>query len=221
MAFDNITFDLLPQDSPVRQYIDNLGKKSAFPLGNYNTWVLPPNPSSSNTLSDIATSGISTVPLATSNNQKATYYQPNPNALPDDDPRVRALKKRQKTWQRQIEDKDPTLQTIRPSNFEDPRLEDPRITQAIANAEERTYNSYYKKLNNDKNFDPNWRDNSDWEFYSLPPTSHKKGGTLQQDYRGWEKEMYDSYKCGGKTKKKSCGGEMAKKKACGGMKVKK
>ena len=49
----------------------------------------------------------------------------------------------------------------------------------------------------------------------------KKGGSLKQDYRSWEKEMYDSYKCGGKTKKKSCGGEMGKKKACGGMKVKK
>lgn len=46
--------------------------------------------------------------------------------------------------------------------------------------------------------------------------------TLNQEYRDWEKEMYESYKCGGKTKKKSCGGEMKpKKKACGGMKVKK
>lgn len=45
--------------------------------------------------------------------------------------------------------------------------------------------------------------------------------TLNQEYRDWEKEMYESYKCGGKAKKKSCGGEMSKKKACGGMKVKK
>lgn len=45
--------------------------------------------------------------------------------------------------------------------------------------------------------------------------------TLNQEYRDWEKEMYDSYKYGGKTKKKACGGEMSKKKACGGMKVKK
>lgn len=51
---------------------------------------------------------------------------------------------------------------------------------------------------------------------------YKKGGALPQDYRDWEKEMYDSYKCGGKTKKKSCGGEMKpKKKACGGIKIKK
>lgn len=46
--------------------------------------------------------------------------------------------------------------------------------------------------------------------------------TLNQEYRDWEKKMYESYKCGGKTKKKSCGGEMKpKKKACGGIKIKK
>ena len=47
--------------------------------------------------------------------------------------------------------------------------------------------------------------------------------TLNQEYRDWEKKMYESYKCGGKTKKKACGGEMKPKKRCGGgpMKIKK
>lgn len=61
-----------------------------------------------------------------------------------------------------------------------------------------------------------------WDGISDVTPVYKKGGSLKQDYRAWEKEMYDSYKCGGKTKKKCCGGTMrGKKKACGGMKVKK
>lgn len=280
------------------------------------------------------------VPLASAGHYDVKYSPtPNPNALPADDPRVAALKNRQKEWQAQQQQG--TLKTLDKS--------DPRFKGIDTRTKQNTYNSYIKNLNVDydtgkpipwskkawdtwyggsqqnntpattpqqqtaqqqpgkfikgynangsttyfddelkeqfkgirnNTYSPNqywqsgmgvdndlysalynaelpensslynsidrWNDN-DWKeaerlFMNSPQIRqdrldrmkkywdgisdvtpvYKKGGSLKQDYRAWEKEMYDSYKCGGKTKKKCCGGTMSgKKKACGGMKVKK
>lgn len=239
IPWQQMTYSLLPADSKLKQYIDGLSTTKDV-NGFHQQWLnqnpTPPPPADTDEYSyDPGAVGIADVAIADLNTPTKNYdnisYKPesNPNALDPNDYRVRKLKERQEQWQKQLaQPNQGGLKTINPS---DPNA-DPRVKAAAERGDRRTYDSYYKSLNVDyskpgakpKPWTPNWKD--DWYGTNNPTTSalmmRKNGGTLQQDYRGWEKEMYDSYKCGGKTKKKSCGGTMSgKKKACGGMKVKK